>query len=391
MKRFCTAKINSTLDKGKVAILIGQRQVGKTYELQRFKLKKNVFYIDFEDEAKRNLFHLPSIDILENVFGEKDKSRYVLLDEIQYLPKIGSILKLLHDHFPQTKIVCTGSASFLLLKNIGDSLYGRSEIITMGPLEFREIIQDFDSSLSEKIDNYQAINNQSKINAFIETAMIYGSLPAVFLEKDFLAKEKLLENYVSSLLFKDIFEIEGIRNPENFRKCLQLLALQIGQEVNPNEIARTLSISRNTVLDYIGLYEKFQIIYTLSSYAKNPRTEITKGKKIFFVDLGIRNALIKNFADLDFRADKGGLFENLVVNIFYGKTVNKDLNFNLYFWRNYAQAEVDLLLEDKNKNLIPIEINYKKNKLPTKSFLNFYAESVLDKFCINRENLWNFV
>ena len=391
MKRFYTTKIIGALQKGKVVILVGQRQVGKTYELHRFRLKKNTFYIDFEDEAKRNLFHTPSIDILENIFGERNKSRYILLDEIQYLPRVGSILKLLHDHFPRTKVICTGSASFLLLKNIGDSLYGRSEIITMGPLGFREIIQDLSSPLSEKIDAYKVINNQSKINASLETTMIYGSLPAVFLEKDLLAREKLLENYVSSFLFKDIFEIEGIRNPENFRKCLQLLALQIGQEVNPNEIAKNLGISRNTVLDYIGLYEKFQIIYTLTSYAKNPRKEVTKGKKIFFVDLGIRNALIKNFADLEFRPDKGGLFENLVVNIFYGKTINKDLNFRLYFWRNYARAEVDLLLENKNKKLIPIEIKYKKNKLPSKSFLNFYAENILEKHCINQENFWQFV
>ncbi len=391
MKRIYTKKIQNVLEKKRVVILIGQRQVGKTYELERFKDKHNVFYIDFEDEAKRNLFHIPSIDILKNIFGKEDKDRYILLDEIQYLPKIGSILKLLHDHFPNTKIICTGSASFLLLKNIGDSLYGRSEIITMGPLNFREMIEDFSSPMNKTIYDYSSLLNKPKIESLLTTTLIYGSLPAVFLEKDFLEKQKLLQNYISSLLFKDIFEIEGIRNPEVFRKCLQLLALQIGNEINPNEMATSLGVSRNTIIEYIGLYEKFQIIYTLPAYAKNPRKEITKSKKIYFIDLGIRNALLQNFADLDIRNDKGALFENLIVNIFHGKTVNKDLNLTLYFWRNYAQAEVDLLLEDINKKLIPIEIKYKKNTLPTKSFANNYSEHILDQFCINSENFWKFV
>ncbi len=390
MKRVYTAKIKNALKKKRVVLLIGQRQVGKTYELNRFKTKKNVIYIDFEDEAKRNLFHTPSLDILENIFGNKNSSGYILLDEIQYLPKIGSILKLLHDHFPNFKIICTGSASFLLLKNIGDSLYGRNEVITMGPLNFREMIADFPKQ-SDQIDQYCSLLNKPKIEALLETTLVYGSLPAVFLEKDFLAKQKLLKNYVSSLLFKDVFEIEGIRNPEVFRKCLQLLSLQIGNEVNTNELAKTLGVSRNTIVEYIGLYEKFQIIYPLSAYAKNPRKEITKGKKIYFIDLGIRNALLQNFSETSLRSDKGGLLENLIVNIFHGKTINMDLDFKLYFWRNYAHAEVDLLLENSNKKLIPIEIKYKKQKLPPKNFINTYKKQIIQSFCIHSDNFWKFI
>lgn len=391
MKRIYTQKIKDSLEKKKVVILIGQRQVGKTYELERFKNQENTIHIDFEDEMKRSLFKVPSIDLLESIFGDRGGSRHILLDEIQYLSKTGSVLKLLHDHFPNSNIVCTGSASFLLLKNIGDSLYGRCDIITMGPLTFREILQDIPEKISSKIDDYNRLIHKPKINSLIDILLVYGSLPAVFLESDFLEKQKLLENYVSSLLFKDIFEIEGIRNPAIFRRCLQLLALQIGHEINPNEIAKTLNISRNTVTEYIHLYEKFQIIYTLPAFAKNPRKEITKGKKVYFVDLGIRNAVIQNFSSPEIRVDKGALFENLVVNIFYGKTINKDLNAKLYFWRNYAQAEVDLLLESRDKMLTPIEIKYQKNKLPTKSFLHTYKEKISEKFCINSDNLWKFI
>jgi predicted AAA+ superfamily ATPase len=390
MQRIYTPLIEKAWEKKKVVLLIGQRQVGKTYELNRFREKKNVVYIDFEDEARRRLFHTPSLDVLENIFGSPVLERYILLDEIQYLPKIGSILKLLHDHFPHSKILCTGSASFLLLKNIGDSLYGRNEVIKMGPLHFREMIEDFSPSLPA-LDGYKNLWNKPKVEALLASTLTYGSLPAVFLEKDLLEKQKLLENYISSLLFKDIFEIEGIRNPEIFRKCLQLLALQIGSEVNTNALSKILGISRNTVVEYIGLYEKFQIIYTLPAYAKNPRKEITKGKKIYFVDLGIRNALIKNFSDLDLRSDKGGLFENLIVNIFYGKTVNMERNHQLYFWRNYAHGEVDLLLEDGNKRLMPVEIKYRRQKLPTKSFMNAYKDDIIGAFCVNRENFWRFI
>jgi len=226
LKRAISQTIDQELsrDDNKVLLIVGQRRTGKTSELVR--LQKNfpkTQYFDFEDISNRYLFS-PSVKHLESLIGSKQNSRLLLLDEIQFLPKAGSILKLIHDHFANTKIVATGSASFLMLKNIGDSLYGRYIPFNMYPLSFREMIGDADN-FDFKLGKYGKLINQAAVSAQLRNAMIYGSLPEVFIEEDKKRKKMILKNYVNSLLFKDIFEIEGIRNPSVFIKLLKLLAL----------------------------------------------------------------------------------------------------------------------------------------------------------------------
>lgn len=391
MDRVLTHKIKDYLKDDRIILIIGQRQVGKTSELKRYFGNENTKFFDFEDELSRRLFHTPSVDVLESIIGNKEETRILLLDEIQYLPKSGSILKLLHDHFPNTKVIATGSASFLLLKDIGDSLYGRNVILNMYPLTFREIVSD-SSNFAFELGEYNLLINRPKIDANLNNILIYGSLPKIFLEQDISKKKELLDNYLSSLLFKDVFEIEGIRLPQAFKKLLSLLALQIGSEVNTNELARQIGTSRDTVLEYIALYEKFKIIYTLSGFSNNPRKEITKNFKVYFNDLGIRNTLINNYNLPDLRNDTGALFENLVINTFQQNIDYYRLPYKLHFWRTYSKAEVDIVITSNSSNeIIPVEIKYSRVKAPSKSFVKEYGDRITKTFTINKENFWQFI
>lgn len=378
-------------DKSKIVIITGQRQVGKTFELNRLKNDyKNAQYFDLEDIDIRPLF-VPSASRLEELLGGKDTSKLLLLDEIQYLNNAGSVLKIIHDHFPLIKVVVTGSASFLLLKNLGDSLYGRYIILDLYPLSLREVTGGITEE-SFPIGNYNKLSNKPVINAKGEHFLIYGGLPDVYLEKDVNRKINILKNYLVSLLFKDIFEIEGIRHPEAFKRLLKLLALQIGNEVNSNELAQILGINRKTVLEYIYLYEKFCIIYILRAYSENPRKEMSKKFKVYFSDLGIRNSLADNFSPLDNRNDAGGVFENFCVNILMSNAVYFWPYYKMYFWRNFGGAEVDFVIRDvRSDKLIPIEIKYRKTVKPSRAFLNAYGDKIEKVFSISKDNFWKFI
>ncbi|MFQ6608288.1 MAG: ATP-binding protein [Fidelibacterota bacterium] len=393
IKRQISSLIDDELSQERpmIILILGQRRSGKTWELRRLeKEREEVLYFDFEDISQRNILQ-PVIAGLEEIIGEKSGVRLLALDEIQYLDQAGSILKLIYDYFPQTSVVVTGSASFFMMRNIGDSLYGRHLSLNLFPLTFREIVGEA-ANLDYILSGYDNPLVRTRIEEIIPTACVYGTLPEVYLEGNRERKQAILKNYVTSLLFKDIFEIEGIRNPRVFQKLLQFLGLQLGSEINPNEIARQLGISRRTVLEYIGLYEKFHILHLLRSYSTNPRKEISKGFKVYFSDLGIRNAVINNFTPVDSRTDRDGMFENLVINLFTQNRSYFSLPWELYFWRNTAHAEVDLVIHNtETGKLTPVEIKYSHDKKPTRSFANIYNNRVEEGHCVTSKNLWRYI
>lgn len=390
MDRVISKKIDLWLNNPEfreVIIIVGMRRVGKTTELIRLKNSNSQsLYFDLEDVSVRRLF-VPEVAKLERLVGG---AKLLLLDEVQYLPRSGSIIKLLHDHFSQLQIVVTGSASFLMLKNIGDSLQGRFRQLLMYPLTFREVSGDLSSGFV--LGGYDQEPYQSQIEAHIEEFMLYGSLPQIYSEKSDQDKRERLRSYLDGLLFKDVLEIEGIRNPLAFRKLLSLLSLQIGSEVNPNELATSLEINRRTVVEYIYLFEKFQICYRLSSFNTNQRSEITKNFKVYFSDLGIRNAVIGNFSNLTSRTDTGGMFENLVTNTLRSNLAYFDPDKKMHFWRNTAKAEVDLVIaSQKDDTLVPLEIKFAKKVLPARAFTNLYNSRIKQEFSVNKNNFWKFI
>jgi predicted AAA+ superfamily ATPase len=281
-----------------------------------------------------------------------------------------------------------------MLRNLGDSLFGRNLNLEMYPLLFREIaryplenlfkLQDFDSqSVSPEY--------KPKIESYCKKALIFGTMPAVWLAESLQLKQELLTNYQNSLLFKDIFELEGIRNPKVFQSLTKLLALQIGNEVSYQELAKNLQISVPTVAEYISLLEKFKIIFILKAYSTNPRKEISKGQKVYFTDLGVRNALIQNFVDFDNRTDLGNLWENLVISQIKALISYYNLPLEIYFWRNYNQAEVDLILQNtQTGKLSAFEIKFKKSTNPSSGFLTAYKDQIEQFGCINIDNFYKY-
>ncbi|EOG6901349.1 ATP-binding protein [Flavobacterium psychrophilum] len=193
---------------------------------------------------------------------------------------------------------------------------------------------------------------------------------------------EILKNLVSSYLYKDVLSLAGIRKPEILEKIVRALALQVGNEVSYNEIAQLVGVDKNTVNNYIDLLEKAFVIFRLNSFSKNLRNEIKLNRKIYFYDNGVRNMLIGNFNSLEFRQDKGALWENFLVSermklLSYSQSVAKP-----YFWRTTTQQEIDYI-ETNADDVNAFEFkwaNSKKVKLP-KSFQEAYNPSflVLDK------------
>jgi len=242
------------------------------------------------------------------------------------------------------------------------------------------------------LGQFQKAIKNPQIDALIDNLLLYGSLPEIIHQQSPVRKKEILLYYADNLIYKDIFEIERIQHPQIFRQLLQLLALQIGQIINPNELSRTLGINRKTVIEYISLYEKFHLIYVLRPFSKNKRKEITKSFKVYFTDLGIRNSILKDFKNFPLRNDVGALFENLVTMSFLANIHYLKAPYQIHFWRNQNKAEVDLVLHNnENGKLIPIEIKWNKTMMPSRAFHNLYSERIDQEFCINKDNFWKFI
>jgi predicted AAA+ superfamily ATPase len=215
--------------------------------------------------------------------------------------------------------------------------------------------------------------------------LIYGYYPEIVTHP--LEAERRLRFLSESYLYKDIFLFKGLKKPEKMLELLKLLAWQIGSEVNYNELSKNLKLDNQTVESYIEMLVQAFVIYKLPGYHSNHRTELKKSKKIYFNDLGIRNALINDFRPIEIRNDAGALFENFIINELRKQNEYKQIHANFYFWRNVDHREIDLILE-KNGVLKTVEIKWNKSKTArlTKSFTNLYGET---KFTvINRDNFF---
>jgi len=253
----------------------------------------------------------------------------VFIDEAQRIENIGLGLKILHDAHPEIKLLVTGSSALDLATRVKESLTGRKFTYHLYPLSFGEL---------------RSLHNRFELDQQIESAMIYGLYPDVFFASG-IQKQTLLTELTSSYLYKDILEFEALKYPRKIRDLLKLLAFQIGQEVSLNELANSLDMSVNTVIHYIDLLERSFIIFRLSGLSRNLRKEVSKKDKIYFYDLGVRNALIGNFNDTSSRNDIGQLWENFCIVERLKKTEYSRDYMNRYFWRVHTGSEIDYIEE----------------------------------------------
>src|SRR3989344_140219 len=324
-------KIEDKIEAGKVLVIYGARQVGKSSLVRKYleKITKVVpalkqLFFNGEDVNVQAIFSSMNLKTLHEAIGD---ASLVILDEAQVIPHVGTSLKLLVDTKPNLRIIVTGSSSFELSGQIGEPLVGRMRVITLLPLWEREIKE---AGLSDYITG-------------LDFSLRFGRYPAVCTESIIEKKKEIIINIVNGYLLKDILAFEQVKNSKLILDLLKLLAYQIGNEVSVNELANKLSVNRNTINRYLDLFKQNFIIFPLHSFAKNLRNEIRKKEKYYFYDLGIRNALIENFDPIDIRGDLGALWENFLVIERIKRNTYIDSYKSVYFWRKLSGAEVDFV------------------------------------------------
>ncbi|MBF0273967.1 MAG: ATP-binding protein [Nitrospinae bacterium] len=347
--------------KKKVCIIYGPRQAGKTtlvkYLLKEYPEKAEYFNCDYLDV--RETFSSENINRLAHI---TKGLKLLVLDEAQRIENIGVTLKILVDEHPHVQIIATGSSSFDLSNKIKEPLTGRKIEFYLFPFSFNELF---------------ANKNSLEQIRCIEHFLRFGSYPEISQLNEMEAKQSLQE-LTGSYLFKDIFTFQQLRKPEMLIKLLRLLAFQVGSQVSFHELATQLGVDQSIVQKYIHLLEEALIIFRLGAFKRNLRSEISKSRKIYFWDLGIRNAIIENFNSLELRNDVGVLWENFCVAERIKYLRNNQLYANTYFWRTYSQKEIDYL-EEKEGKLLAMEFkwNDRKKSRTLKDFFTAYPETHL--------------
>lgn len=371
--RIIEQEIEKNLFKNKVLLLIGARQIGKTTLLKQVLqncTEKSLWLNADESDVKRKLENATTSTQLLQLFGS---AKLIVIDEAQQVEDIGLKLKLVIDTNPELQIIATGSSAFELLQKSNEPLTGRKKEYHLYPISFSEMVSHT-SLLTEK--------------RLLENRLIYGSYPEVINNPG--NEKEVLKEITNSYLYKDVLRYDGIKKASVIDKLLVALALQVGSELSYNELAKTIgNINSATVEKYIDLLEKAFVIYKLPALSRNLRNEIKKGKKIYFYDNGVRNAIINNFNPLALRNDKGALWENFLISERMKKNSYAKHYCNTYFWRTFDQAEVDYI-EEYDGALHVFEFKWKTNnkKVPA-SLLNSYT--VNSTAIVDTDNYGGFV
>lgn len=371
--RFIRESIESELlrEHSQIIVIYGARQVGKTTLIESILEKNNKKILRINGDRLESSKDLSSRDFQKL---ESMTAGYSILfvDEAQRIPEIGINLKILHDHLKHLKIIVTGSSALDLSSKVKEPLTGRKKQFVLYPISFLE--------LNKQDTHYDLMQT-------LEERMIFGSYPRVLTIK---SKEEKI-NYISELsedyLYKDVLEIENIRYHRKLRDLLRLLAFQIGSEVSLSELGSHLNLGKDTVARYIDLLEKSFVIYTLRGFSRNLRKEVNKKPKLYFYDLGVRNAIIGNFNYLDARNDVGALWENFLISERMKRNEYLKTHGSCYFWRTYTGAELDYV-EECNGKLYGYEFKWNKSaKAPESWHETYHGEYA----CINRDHFMEFV
>lgn len=352
-------------------MLLGARQTGKTTLVQSLLAQHDgSLYFTADDPAVVELFRDFALERLKRILGA---TKLVCIDEAQRIPSIGVIAKLIHDNLPEIRLVLTGSSSFELAEGTYESLTGRKRELLMHPISWQELA------------NYSGDWNAEQQ---LEQRIRFGMYPEVITSPG--EEQEVLREIVSSYLYKDLLNFSGIRKPRLLEDLLRALALQLGQEVSINELSNLLGVGKDTISTYIDLLEKAFILFRLQPLSRNLRNEIRSFNKIYFCDVGIRNAVLGNFLPLQSRTDKGALWENFMIAERRKFLSNTGQAPQVWFWRNSHQQEVDYI-EEKDGAFMAWEFKFsdKKPVKPVSSFQAAYSVPEIQK--VSSENFSGFV
>jgi len=360
------------LFQGKVILLLGSRQTGKTTLLQQLlkQLNKKVLFLNGDEADIRSMLSEATSSRLKLMVGNHE---VVFIDEAQRIPDVGLCLKIFADQLPHIQVIATGSSSFELANRLNEPLTGRKWEHHLYPISFEEMVGNHGWLEEKRLLNHR---------------LIYGYYPEIVSHQN-QAQERLRE-LSGSYLYKDLLMLEGIKKTAVLEKILKALALQLGNEVSYHELAQLVGVNPNTVEKYIDLLEKAFVIFRLTAFSRNVRNEIKKGRKIYFFDNGIRNAILGNFNPLDLRTDTGALWENFLVSERLKYLSNGQQQADGYFWRTTQQQEIDYL-EEQGGQLAAWEFkwNPKAKARFSKTFTNAYPDCPTT--IVTPENFESFV
>ena len=351
-----------TLQKDRIALIIGPRQTGKsTFIWELLSRQPEPFlFLNCEEPSIRELCSSPAL-FLDEAQSLAPRAGGLFFDEVQHLEEAGLFLKGLVDLRPHKPILATGSSSFHLRSRTRESLAGRAERHLILPFSFVELRPDHHAP---------AVRSAEKTRIW-EQLLLWGGYPEVSLSRE---KQAVLARLVEAFILRDASDLYNIKNPQAFRRLLGLAASQTGNLTNYSNLAESLGISVNTVSQYLSILEESHIIRLVSPYVGGKRAEITSRPKIYFLDNGLRNFLFGGFTALQTRADLGTLTENLA---FSELCKNSDpLLDSVHYWRSTSQAEVDFVLIRGN-TLIAVEVKTAAMKKPRisrslRSFIRAY-------------------
>lgn len=372
LNRELSDKIVKKLQPNKVVIIYGARRVGKTVLVENILqlMEEPVLILNGEDINVHDKLSNRSIENYKQIIGT---NKLVYIDEAQKIPEIGLKLKLMVDEIPGLKIIISGSSSIDIHNITGEPLTGRKYSFNL-------------YALSEK--EYDQIENPIDKTDKVRERLVFGNYPELIHLPDKENKMDYLNELVSSYLLKDILVFENIKNSQKIFNLLRLIAFQIGNEVSMQELGKQLAISKNTVEKYLDLLSKVYILHKVEGYSRNLRKEITKNSRWYFLDNGIRNAVIANFNTLESRNDVGQLWENYMISERIKFLEYHKISSNNYFWRTYDQQEIDWV-EERSGALFGYEFKWKETKVKVPSQWNkAYPEASFDVIHLNNFENW---
>lgn len=372
VERHIQSNIQSLLGGGKAIVIMGARQVGKSTLLrQMLGERQDVIWMNGDDLDIQELFSNMTSTRIRAILGSK---RILVIDEAQRISDIGLRLKLITDQVPDVQVIATGSSSFELASKVNEPLTGRKREFRMYPLTFGEMVQH-----TQFLDEVRMIPHR----------MVYGYYPEVVCTPG--DERAILKELSDSYLYKDILSLDSINKPDKLVRLLKALALQIGSQVSYNEIGTLIGLDSKTVERYVDILEKSFIVFRLGTFSRNLRNELKASRKIYFWDLGIRNAVIGNLAQIENRTDAGELWENFVIAERMKRNAYKGSFAQSYFWRTRQQHEIDYL-EEEDGILYAFEFKWNLRKANVKcpeSFKTAYPEALYK--VITPENIEEFL
>lgn len=372
LHRTIEQQILEKLKDRKILILYGSRQVGKTTILNSIfkKQKKEAVWWNCDNPGLK--LQLEKISLPELKAMLKDQ-KFLFIDEAQQIENIGILLKLIYDELPNLKVLVSGSSSFELANSINEPLTGRKWEFKLFPLSFFELVEN---------------HNLFDEKQLLKRRLVYGSYPEIIINQG--GEAELLNELSGSLLYKDILSWERIKKPKKLEALLQALAHQVGHQVSFNEIGNLIGLDNQTVENYISLLEKGFIIFSLPSLSRNLRNELKKSRKIYFLDTGLRNAVLNAYSSFETRQDIGQLWENYLIIERMKYNQRKKRFVNSFFWRTTYQQEIDYVEEFDGKFLaFEFKWNSKRKSKAPNSFMEAYPNA--EYKVITPENFLDFI